>query len=484
MKSFLSTIVLVIFSSLTRECLGITPIPANFTIIYHRQPVDHFSFSKGDSFLQRIIISTDHWGGNGSPIFFYTGNEGNIFMFANNTGFMWDNAKDFKAMVVFAEHRYYGVSLPYGNDSFSSVEKVGYLTTEQALADFALNIEQLKVDYKAPKSPVILFGGSYGGMLASWFRMKYPHLAIGALAASAPILQFPGIYNCSLYYQVVTKDFAGYSDSCPESIRKSWSIIRKKAKTEEGRKWLNERFSICEEDHLKEENEVDKLIIYIRNAYESMSMTDYPNAADFLQPLPPYPIKEACRFLSASNADEETLLGNIYSAVSVFYNYSGQVPCTSFTPNEMDHGWNIQACSEMVMPICANGKTDMFEPMNFDLKNLSDYCFKKYGIRPQPTLAIREWGGRNLGTASNIIFSNGDRDPWSVGGVLSLPPSASKSLHVINISHACHHEDLRSLGPNDTVYLIQAREQEKSIIQEWIKQYKGEDNDGNDNDIE
>src|ERR1043166_3571963 len=117
MKSFVSTIVifLVIFSSLTRECLSITPIPANITIIYHRQPVDHFSFSKGDSFLQRIIISTDNWGGNGSPIFFYTGNEGDIFMFANNTGFMWDNAKDFKAMVVFAEHRYYGVSLPYGN---------------------------------------------------------------------------------------------------------------------------------------------------------------------------------------------------------------------------------------------------------------------------------------------------------------------------------------------------------------------------------
>lgn len=31
---------------------------------------------------------------------------------------MWDVAEDMKAMLIFAEHRYYGESLPFGEDTF------------------------------------------------------------------------------------------------------------------------------------------------------------------------------------------------------------------------------------------------------------------------------------------------------------------------------------------------------------------------------
>lgn len=44
-------------------------------------------------------------------------------------------------------------------------------------------------------------------VLAAWFRLKYPHVALGALASSAPILYFDNITPHNGYYSIATKDF-------------------------------------------------------------------------------------------------------------------------------------------------------------------------------------------------------------------------------------------------------------------------------------
>lgn len=58
---------------------------------------------------------------------------------------MWDIAPKYQAMLLFIEHRYYGDSLPFGNDSYKDVTHLQYLTSEQALADFAVLVTELKV---------------------------------------------------------------------------------------------------------------------------------------------------------------------------------------------------------------------------------------------------------------------------------------------------------------------------------------------------
>ena len=69
-----------------------------------------------------------------------TGNEASITEFIKNTGIMLEIAPQFKAMVVFVEHRYYGDgwingSWPFGTAAFEA-DNLRYLTVEQALADF------------------------------------------------------------------------------------------------------------------------------------------------------------------------------------------------------------------------------------------------------------------------------------------------------------------------------------------------------------
>jgi len=79
--------------------------------------------------------------------------------------------------ILFVEHRYYGDSNPEGEEN----PGFKFLTVEQALQDFIQVVQKINIH----DLPVIAFGGSYGGMLSAWIRLKYPHVIRGAVAGSA-----------------------------------------------------------------------------------------------------------------------------------------------------------------------------------------------------------------------------------------------------------------------------------------------------------
>lgn len=79
-----------------------------FKVHYFPQILDHFTFLPKSSkvFYQKYLINDQYWNKDGGgPIFVYTGNEGNIDWFAVNTGFMFDIAPKFNALLVFIEVR-------------------------------------------------------------------------------------------------------------------------------------------------------------------------------------------------------------------------------------------------------------------------------------------------------------------------------------------------------------------------------------------
>jgi lysosomal Pro-X carboxypeptidase len=117
---------------------------------------------------------------------------------------------------------------------------MNYLTSEQALADYAYLVYYLKASLHAENNPVIGFGGSYGGMLAAWGRFKYPNAFDGVISASAPIWSFPGMdppYNYNAFWEIATADAskaAGATDYCKSNLKEAWQRILKAGETEQG----------------------------------------------------------------------------------------------------------------------------------------------------------------------------------------------------------------------------------------------------------
>lgn len=56
------------------------------------------------------------------------------------------------------------------------------------------------------------------------------------------------------------------------------------------------------------------------------------------------------------------------------------------------------------MPMCSDGRSDMFESSPWDETTYSDACFARWGVRPQFNMTGWEFGGRDFKGMSNIVF--------------------------------------------------------------------------------
>uniref|UniRef100_A0A8C4Q8S6 Lysosomal Pro-X carboxypeptidase n=1 Tax=Eptatretus burgeri TaxID=7764 RepID=A0A8C4Q8S6_EPTBU len=439
----------------------------HYKTLYFQQKIDHFGFWQNGTFMQRYLVGDEHFSAPGSPILFYTGNEGDISWFCDNTGFVWEAAEELGALVVFAEHRYYGQSLPFGNSSYSDVKFLQYLSSAQVLADYAVLIRHIKRSVAgARKSPAVAVGGSYGGMLAAWLRMKYPQSVVGAIAASAPIWRFSGLASCEGFAEVTTRTFNRSNPACAASVRRSWAAIDHLAISAGGLRFLETEFRLCAS--LTGLADVLALKAWLAETWSMVAMVDYPYPASFLQPLPAWPVKAICTHLTDPTLPDKDLVHHVASAVMVYYNYTGAVPCLNITQTATRSlgvtGWWYQSCTELAMPMCSNGKSDMFEDHPWDQEAFSAECQRQWGVRPRFDWPLVLYGGHDISAHSNIVFSNGLLDPWSAGGVLHSP---TPSLVALIIPDGAHHADLRASNPLDPVSFRNVRRAELKAIRAW-----------------
>ncbi|RVX20133.1 Lysosomal Pro-X carboxypeptidase [Vitis vinifera] len=418
----------------------------DFQTFYYNQTLDHFNYRPESytTFQHRYVMNFKYWGGaNASaPIFAYLGAEGDLDYDLSGIGFLTDNAHQFKALLVYIE-----------------VSLMAQVLLHKFSIDYAEVLIYIKKKLLAENSPVIVVGASYGGMLASWFRLKYPHVALGALASSAPILYFEDITPQNGYYSIVTKDFREASESCYKTIRESWSEIDRVASEPNGLSILSKKFRTC--DRL---NNSDELKDYLD--------TIYCTAAQYNDP-PMYPVTMACGGIDGAPEGSD-ILSRIFAGVVAFRgNRSCYHTNTNYFSIETIRGWVWQTCSEMVMPIGRGDNDTMFPPAPFNLTTFIQECTSIYGVSPRPHWVTTYYGGHNIELilrrfASNIIFSNGLRDPYSSGGVLKNISDSVLAILTVNGSHCL---DILPATSTDPEWLVMQRKAEVEVIESWIAQY-------------
>ena len=529
-------VLLFILLNVFTESLSHPGLP-NVTTHHITQNIDHFGYDASTGTYQQRYFTYDGYllhKDQPSVVFFYCGNEDNVELYVNNTGLMWELGQKVNALLVFAEHRYYGESLPIPPSTTSKTSSnsncLRYLTTEQATADYATLIRSLRLQYNDHDNtiPFLGFGGSYGGMLGAWMRMKYPDSLDGMVAASAPILSFQGLsppYDPSTYDMIVTRDAggpgSGAAPACSDNIRAGWLEIENLSTTPNGRNLLSTSFQTCYP--ITTQKEATSLISWIQYPLGYMAMGNYPFPSDYMthgdgKPMVAFPMRQACSYLATPHLTGVELMKGLSRFINIWYNrtnvnakcfFNGASKEQSIAADRDRHGnllrarrpmtrqqrdqnqihhqkkqknekkknecggsWNYQYCTQMVQPFASGLGKDMFYPSSpWNVSEIISNCLSTYNVQCRPDWVNVGFPGSRLdsGRFSKIIFTNGYLDPWSGGGVL-VNISKKDELWSYVLPNGAHHLDLMWSHPNDPPDAIDARRFIEDTIKRWFPQ--------------
>jgi pimeloyl-ACP methyl ester carboxylesterase len=475
----------------------------NVTEYWFDTIVDHYNFrpTAEPTFPLRFLVNDQSYHNASSPVLFYAGNEADIYQFVNNSGFLFEAAQAFQGMVVFAEHRYYGQSFPFGSaEAALNPQNISYLTVEQAMADFHLLQLHIRKTWKMSReAPFIVAGGSYGGNLALWMRLKNPNLWAGAIASSATPLKHL-LRETNAFNKIVAEVYGNVSSQCPELIRQGWKELFDQARTEQGRQTIQTEMRLCHiPQGLHPDQIADEIHGWISGALETMVQYGYPYPTNFFAPVPGHPYKVACEDM----LQEATPLGVLRAAAQIYYNYTGQAgdcfawfaESSSFRSEGTRHwirlgqldrvyddsaltdktgtAWGYQCCTEAYQPMPTNGITDFELPYTPNETEYFEGCKRRWaGTTPRPNWEEITFMSDNIQAGSNIFLTNGQLDPWRAAGIQSVPRGSHDSIIVRTIKGGAHHFDLRPSHPLDPPSVIEVRNDEMAAMEKWIQEWR------------
>ena len=502
--------------------LGLGPKPEYFT-----QTLDHFSNSTDRPWSQAFYVNDTFWvPGSDAPVFLCVGGEGppldgSVVVASPHCNNAVEWLPETKALMLAVEHRYYGChnqsACPY---TASDEQPLQWLSSRQALADLAtFHAYAVKRWQLTSANKWVSFGGSYPGMLAGWFRVKYPELVHAAVASSAPV---QAKVDMQAYNDLVADAYAltsvGGSAACKAAIASGHASIGALMNTSTGRAQLAKQFglpmggaslrtragqrgfagegvasfpaqsndptcaspgcniaTICAAIDGASGDGVAKLAALRALQRSSSSSTggDGGGAAQQRKTLVEEEKEEATK-----EEEEEATAAAPASSVEAAWARRQRRRRLSSSVGEMHETldyWGYQTCTEFGFYQTCEVASGCFFTRGLDL--LADniaFCASDYGIAPADVAAavVRTngfYGGARPDAlsppATRVLYPNGDVDPWHGLSVLEAP---TPQLPVLMVAGASHHAWTHPSAPTDQPTVVAARQTIREQVTAWL----------------
>ncbi|KAJ2952121.1 hypothetical protein O0L34_g4396 [Tuta absoluta] len=426
-------------------------------------PLDHFDPQNPTTFQMRYMYNEDLWGGEGYPIFIMVGGEWAIVQAWLQAGNMFQMAQENKGYMFYTEHRYYG-----GTRIFNvfNAETLRFLNVDQALADLAYFITELKKQPRFAKSEVILYGGSYAANMALWFKKRYPHLVKGSVASSGPIKGKADFYE---YLEVVHEAFRSEGgQDCVDIIKQGIDDAVALMETEEGRRLVEAEFSLC--SPLNYDN------LFELGYFSGFITWSFSGA---VQQARPGTLRASCDGLRANTfgfTPMQKVAGfvkqrqGVTSCISL--NYENYVQSYQVSHGD-SKAWYYQTCTEYGFYQTAPTSGTAFDSLkwiNMDFyidlcKQIFDPRFDIDFVNNAVDRVNLIWGGLEP-NVNNTINIHGTIDPWHALGVHET--DITDSSPTITVPRASHCFDMQSWLTTDTIKMSQAQATARRIVRGWL----------------
>jgi thymus-specific serine protease len=452
---------------------------------FFAQTLDHFDHSPNTpTWKQRFWVNDEYCPqsnrASGCPIFLYVGGEGALNSGTAVLGEHCELAKQFGALLVSLEHRYYGASVP---TSDLSTENLQWLSSQQALADlatFATWFRQQENLLDPTSSPLVTFGGSYPGALSSWARLKYPQIVQAAVSTSSPVqakLDFDEY--CQVVSDALSAPISGGSQQCLAATTAAFVTMNQALK--EGGSALQQLSKELLSCTPLSNSPLDAFAAVSQWGGVIMGLVQYNHLI-----LPPgddsLNVAAFCNNMtSAPKGQELQTLVNTFAAYmdgecsqNTWNEQMVSLLNTTVDPNAAGVGirqWSWQTASQFAYYQSCEAGCPFAPQMN--LQGYVEQNFQAFNYTLDQTTAMvdfsLEYYGSNTTAADKTFFVNGGLDPWHVLSVQRPLPQFGDVRSLI-INGTSHCRQMMPSGPFDPPQVVQARADVASAISEWLSE--------------